>query len=110
MTDRKVNYLKTNDNVIVVAGKEKGKTGKISRVSRANDRVVVEGLNLVKRHNRATRVGDEAGITNKEAPLHVSNVMIADPKTGDATRIGHTTLKDGTKVRFAKKSGELIDK
>ena len=110
MTDRKANYLKTNDNVIVVAGKEKGKTGKISRVLRANDRVVVEGLNLVKRHNRATRVGDEAGITNKEAPLHVSNVMIADPKTGDATRIGHTTLKDGTKVRFAKKSGELIDK
>ena len=102
-------YLKSGDKVIVVAGKEKGKTGEITKVLRADNRVIVGGLNMVKRHQRATRVGDEAGIINKEAPLHVSNVMIADPKTGKATRIGHKTLKDGTKVRFAKKSGEVID-
>lgn len=103
------NYLKTGDKVIVTAGKDKGKTGEITRVLRDESRVVVGGLNIVKRHQRALRVGDETGITNKEAPLHVSNVMIADPKTGEATRIGHKTLKDGKKVRFAKKSGEVID-
>ena len=102
-------YLKSGDKVIVVAGKEKGKTGEITKVMRADNRVVVGGLNMVKRHQRAMRVGDETGIVNKEAPLHVSNVMIADPKTGEATRIGYKTLKDGKKVRFAKKSGEVID-
>lgn len=109
MTSNTQNYLKTGDKVIVIAGKEKGKTGEISRVIRKENRVVVNGLNLVKRHQKATRVGDETGIVSKEAPLHVSNVMISDPKTGVATRIGHKTLKDGKKVRFAKKSGELLD-
>ena len=110
MTEQTSNYLKTGDSVVVIAGKEKGKKGEITRVLRDDNRVVIGGLNLVKRHQRAQRVGDETGITNKEAPLHVSNVMIADPKTGEATKIGHTTLKDGTKVRFAKKSGDIIDK
>lgn len=109
MTNEFKNYLKTGDKVIVTAGKDKGKTGEITRVIRDENRVIVGGLNIVKRHQRATQVGAEAGILNKEAPLHVSNVMIADPKTGEATRIGHKTLKDGKKVRFAKKSGEVID-
>lgn len=109
MARHSTNYLKTGDKVIIIAGREKGKTGEITSVLRDENRVIVGGLNLVKRHQRALRVGDETGIVNKEAPLHVSNVMIADPKTGEATRIGHKTLKDGKKVRVAKKSGEVLD-
>lgn len=110
MTRQFNSYLKSGDNVVVTAGKEKGKKGVITKVLTKEDRVIVGGLNMVKRHMRPTRMGDEAGIVTKEAPIHVSNVMIADPKTGEATRIGHKTLKDGKKVRFAKKSGEVIDK
>ena len=110
MTREFNSYLKTGDNVVVTAGKEKGKKGVITKVLTKDDRVVIGGLNMVKRHQRPLRMGDEAGIITKEAPIHVSNVMIADPKTGEATRIGHKTLKDGKKVRFAKKSGEVIDK
>ncbi|MBA43315.1 MAG: 50S ribosomal protein L24 [Magnetococcales bacterium] len=110
MTRQFNSYLKTGDNVIVTAGKEKGKTGVITKVLTKEDRVIVGGLNMVKRHQRPMRMGDEAGIINKEAPIHVSNVMIADPKTGEATRIGFKTLKDGKKVRFAKKSGQELDK
>lgn len=103
------NYLKKGDKVVITAGKDKGKTGEILRVLREDNRVVVGGVNIVKRHQKPMRMGDEAGIVNKEAPLHVSNVMLADPKTGAATRVGYKTLKDGKKVRFAKKSGDVID-
>jgi len=102
-------YLKTGDMVMITTGKDKGKKGKISRVLASDDRVVVEGLNMVKRHTKPTRFGDESGIVMKEAPIHMSNVMITDPKTGEPTRVGHKFLKDGKKVRIAKKSGETID-
>ncbi len=110
MTRQFDSYLKTGDKVVVTAGKEKGKSGVITKVISDENRVVIDGLNLVKRHQRPQRMGDEAGIVTKAAPIHVSNVMLADPKTGTATRIGHKMLEDGKKVRFAKKSGEVIDK
>lgn len=102
--------LKRGDDVIVIAGKDKGKRGKIVRVDTKTERVVVSGINLVKRHQRATTLEQESGILTREAPIHASNVMIADPKSGKPTRVGHTVLKDGKKVRIAKKSGEVLDK
>jgi large subunit ribosomal protein L24 len=101
--------LKRGDTVVVIAGKEKGKKGRILRVDTAASRVTVEGVNLVKRHQKATRLNQEAGIVTKEAGIHVSNVMLADPKSGEATRIGYKVLENGRKVRFAKKSGDVID-
>ena len=101
--------LRRGDNVVVIAGKDKGKTGRISKVNTKTNRVIVEGVNMVKRHQKATQMGDETGIVTKEAAIDVSNVMIADPKTGKPTRIGHKILKDGTKVRYAKSSGEVIE-
>jgi large subunit ribosomal protein L24 len=98
--------LKTGDEVIVIAGKDKGKRGKITKVITAKDRVIVDGLNIAKRHMKAS-MNQEPGIVMKEMSLHVSNVMMADPKTGNPTRVGHK-VQDGKKVRFAKKSGEVI--
>lgn len=100
--------LKKGDRVVVLTGREKGKTGTITRVLPKEDRVFIEGVNLVKRH-LAPRPGNPGGVTEKEAPLHVSNVAIADPKDGTATRVGFKVLEDGRKVRFAKRSGEVID-
>lgn len=108
MTQGFQSYLKTGDSVIVIAGKDKGKAGKILNVDTKNNRVVVDGVNVVKRHQRPT-MESEGGIVTKEAAIHVSNVMIADPKTGKPTRIGKKLLKDGKKVRFAIDSGEAID-
>lgn len=101
-------YLKSGDEVIVIAGKDKGKRGKITKVDTKNDRVFVEGANLVKRHQKATQT-TESGIVTKEAGIHMSNVMIADPKSGEATRVGYR-VEEGKKIRFAKKSGEALDK
>jgi len=99
--------FKTGDKVVVIAGKDKGKEGKISHVLRRDNKVVVEGVNMVKRHTKGN--GQTAGsITEKEAPVHASNVMIVDPKTGKGTRIGHTTDKKGNKVRVTKKSNESL--
>jgi large subunit ribosomal protein L24 len=98
--------LKKGDEVIVIAGKDKGKRGKITKVITAKDRVIVDGLNVAKRHMKASMT-TEPGIVMKEMSLHVSNVMMADPKTGNPTRIGYKT-ENGQKVRFAKKSGEVI--
>jgi large subunit ribosomal protein L24 len=98
--------LKTGDEVIVIAGKEKGKTGKISSVVTKSNRVVVEGLNMVKRHMKAS-MASEAGIVNKEASMHASNVMLKDPETGKPTRVGQK-VENGKKVRFAKKSGKVL--
>lgn len=100
--------LRKGDDVIVITGSDKGKRGKIIDVNTKTNRVVVEGVNLVKRHQKATKMGQEAGIITKEATIHASNVMIADPKTGKATRVGAKVLKDGQKVRVAKKSGEQL--
>jgi large subunit ribosomal protein L24 len=109
MTAGLKSYLKKGDQVVVTAGKEKGKKGRINKVFTDTDRVTVEGVNLVKRHVRATKLGQDSGIVTKEAAIHVSNVMLVDPKTGQPTRVGYKVLENGQKVRFAKKSGEVID-
>ncbi len=100
--------IKKGDDVIVRTGKDAGKKGSVLKVLPANDRVIVSGVNVVKRHTKPSMSG-AGGIVEKEAAIHISNVALADPKTGKATRVGFKTLKDGGKVRFAKASGEVID-
>ena len=102
--------IKTGDEVIVIAGKEKGKKGKIIAVLPKKNRVVIEGVGMIKRHTKPNFKYPDGGIIEREAPIHASNVMIVDPKTGQPTRVGYKVLQDGTKVRFAKKSGEVLDK
>ena len=100
--------LKTGDKVVVIAGKSKGKEGTIISVLKNENKVVVEGANMIKKHIKPN--GQQSGsIVEKEAPIHASNVMILDPKTKKPTRIGHTTNKTGKKVRVAKKSNENLD-
>ena len=100
--------FKTGDKVIVISGKDKGKEGKITNVLRKENKVVVEGINIVKKHVKGN--GQTAGsITEVEAPIHASNVMIIDPKTKKATRIGHSTDKNGKKIRVSKKSNSNLD-
>jgi large subunit ribosomal protein L24 len=101
--------VKKGDRVIVTTGRDKGKTGEILKVAPKDLRVTVQGVNLVKRHRRATQTS-AGGIEEVEASIHVSNVAHVDPKTNAATRVGFKTLEDGRKVRFAKKSGEIIDR
>ncbi|MCL2450541.1 MAG: 50S ribosomal protein L24 [Polyangiaceae bacterium] len=96
------------DTVVVIAGREKGKKGKVKRVLREEDRVLVEGLNLVKRHQRPTPRNPSGGIIEREAPIHASNVMPVDPKTGEPTRVRVQVLEGGKKVRIAVKSGEEL--
>ena len=101
--------FKVGDEVVVIAGSDKGKTGKIVRTLRDENKVVVEGVNIVKKHQKAT-AQETGGILEIEAPINASNVMIIDPKTKKRTRIGHTTdTKTGKKIRIAKKSNEKID-
>jgi len=100
--------LKKGDIVMVIAGKEKGKTAKIVRVLRDENRVLLDGLNLVKRHRRADRQGKKGQIVDLPQPLHASNVMIVDPKSGKPSRIKITRGKDGARERVAVKSGEKI--
>ena len=100
--------LRKGDDVVVISGRDKGKTGSILRVIRSEDRVIVDGINMVKRHTRPSQA-QPGGIVDKEAPIHISNVALADPKDGVATRVGYKFLEDGRKVRFAKQSGEVID-
>lgn len=101
--------LKSGDKVVVTTGRDKGKTGEITKVLRKEGRVLVQGVNMVKRHQRATQTS-QGGIIEKEAPIAISNVMIADPKDGQPTRVGFKPSDDGkSKVRFAKRSGEVID-
>ena len=100
--------LKTGDKVVVIAGKSKGKEGTIISVLKNENKVVVEGVNMVKKHLKPN--GQESGsIVEREAPIDASNVMILDPKTKKPTRIGHTTNKTGKKVRVAKKSNTNLD-
>ena len=100
--------FKTGDKVVVIAGKNKGKEGKITKILRADNKVIVEGANIVKKHVKPN--GNQPGsIVEVEAPIHASNVMILDPKTKKRTRIGHNVDKNGKKVRVAKKSNESID-
>ena len=100
--------FKVGDKVVVIAGSSKGKEGKITKVLRNENRVIVEGCNIVKKHNKGN-AQQTGGILEVEAPIHASNVMIVDPKTKKPTRIGHTTDKNNKKIRIAKKSGEKID-
>jgi large subunit ribosomal protein L24 len=100
--------IKKGDRVVVLSGKDKGKRGEVIRALPAEDRVVVSGVNIIKRHQKATGQ-KQGGIDRKEAPIHVSKVAVEDPKTGKPSRVGFKLLEDGTKVRFAKKSGEMIN-
>lgn len=102
-------HVKKGDKVVVIAGKDKNKSGRVLMVYPKDQRVIVEGVNVVKRHTKPNPAYPEGGVIEKEAPIHVSNVQLADPKSGKPTRVGHKVLEDGTKVRIAKKSGEVID-
>ena len=100
--------IKKGDKVVVLAGKDKGRSGEVLSVAPKDGKAVVRGINLVRRHQRQTQ-NQEGGILTKEAPIHLSNLAVADPKDGKPTRIGFTVQKDGRKVRVAKRSGETID-
>ena len=100
--------IKKGDRVVLLTGKDKGKQGAVLRVLPKEERVVVKGLNMVQRHTRPTQADPQGGIKNKEAPLHVSNVALVDPKTGGPTRVGFR-IEGDKKVRFAKKSGEVLN-
>jgi len=100
--------IKKGDNVVVLAGKDKGKQGEVVKVLPKEARAIVTGVNMVKRHQRQSQT-QEGGIISKEASIHISNLGIEDPKDGKPTRVGMKTLEDGRKVRFAKRSGEVID-
>ena len=101
--------IKKGDNVVVVAGRDKGRTGEVLRVLPAERRVVVQGVNMVKRHTKP-RMGDPGGIVEKELALHISNIAHVDPASGKPTGIGYKLLEDGRKVRVARRSGEVIDR
>jgi len=100
--------IKKGDKVVVITGRDRGKVGEVKKVLPAENRVIVDGVNMIKRHTRPS-AGDPGGIVEKEASIHVSNVAYVDPKTDKPTRIGYKTLEDGRKVRYAKRSGEVID-
>jgi large subunit ribosomal protein L24 len=100
--------IKKGDRVIVTTGRDRGKKGDVIKVFPKEDRALVSGVNMVKRHQRQTQ-RQQGGITSKESPVHLSNLAHVDPKSGGPTRVGFKVLGDGRKVRFAKKSGEVID-
>ena len=100
--------IRKGDSVIVTTGRDKGKKGSVLKVFPKESRALVQGVNVVKRHQRQTQT-QAGGIVTKESPIHLSNIAHVDPKSGAATRIGFKVLGDGRKVRFARKSGEVID-
>ena len=99
--------IKKGDQVVVISGANKGAKGEVTQVLRAENRVVVQGVNMRTRHNKPTQT-TPGGIEKVEAPIHISNVALVDPKSGKATKVGFKNLKDGTKVRVAKASGETL--
>ena len=101
--------IRKGDTVVILSGQDKGKTGEVVRSIPKDMKVVVSGVNVFARHRKASQTNPQGGIERKEAPLHVSNVAIADPKSGKPTRVRFETNKDGKKVRVAAKSGELIN-
>jgi large subunit ribosomal protein L24 len=103
--------LRTDDEVIVISGKDKGKRGKIIRVDRSKDRVYVEGINMIKRHQKPNpaRPNAQVGVIEREGPVHVSNVALLDPKDRKPTRVGTRRTEDGTRMRVTKRSGTEID-
>jgi large subunit ribosomal protein L24 len=102
-------HVKKGDKVMVISGKDKGKTGVILEALPKKERVLVEGVNIVKKHTKPNQANPQGGIVSQEAPIHVSNVMLIDPKSGEPTRVGYKVEGD-KKVRVAKKSGEVLDK
>jgi large subunit ribosomal protein L24 len=100
--------IKKGDKVVVLAGRDKGRSGEVIQVMPKEERALVRGVNMVKRHQRQS-VNQEGGIIAKEGPIHLSNLAMSDPKDGKPTRVGFRILDDGRKVRFAKRSGDLID-
>ena len=100
--------IKKGDHVVVITGKDKGKKGEVLKMLPDEKRAVVSGVAMVRRHQKQT-AAQEGGIIAKEAPIHISNLALEDPKDGKPTRVGYKFLKDGRKVRFAKRSGEVID-
>jgi large subunit ribosomal protein L24 len=100
--------IKKGDTVVVLSGKDKGKVAKVTKVLAKQDRVVLEGVNVMKKHQKPTQANPDGGIVEFTASIHVSNVAVQDPKTKQATRVGYK-LVDGKKVRYAKKSGELLN-
>ena len=101
--------IKKGDNVVVISGRDKGRTGEVLRVFPSERRVIVQGVNIAKRHTKP-RMGEPGGIVEKELTLHISNVSHVDPASGKPTRIGYKMLDDGRKVRVARRSGEVIDR
>jgi len=101
--------IKKGDKVVVRTGRDRGKSGEVLKVLPKEDRLIVQGVNVVKRHQRPS-MRSQGGIEEKEAPIHVSNVAMADPKDGKPTRVGFARLDDGRKVRVARRSGETIDR
>ena len=101
--------IRKGDTVVVLCGRDKGKTGEVIKVRPKDQRVVVRGVNMIKRHTRPSQTSP-GGVLEREAALHISNLAIADPKDGKPTRVGYRFLEDGRKVRFAKRSGEIVDR
>lgn len=102
--------IRKGDTVQVIAGDDKGKSGRVLSVDEVKQRVVVEKINLVKRHTKARRQGTQSGIIEKEAPIHLSNVLLFDPKSGRGSRVGVRVLPDGTRERVSRRSGETVGK
>lgn len=102
-------HVKKEDTVMVISGKDKGKKGRVLQAFPRENRVLVEGVNMVKKHAKPSQQNPQGGILTQEAPIHASNVMLIDPKSGTPTRVGYKVLDNGKKVRVAKKSGEVID-
>ena len=100
--------IKKGDNVVVISGRDKGKSGEVLRVFPAESRLVVQGIHIARRHTRQ-RMGDPGGIVEKELSIHVSNIAHVDPQTRRPTRVGYKFLEDGRKVRIARRSGEVLD-
>lgn len=101
-------HIKKNDTVVVFAGEDKGKTGKVLKVLVEKNRALVEGVNMVSKSTKPSAKNPQGGIVKQEAPIHISNLSLVDPKSGKATRVGIKVTEDGKKVRIAKKSGEEI--
>ena len=97
-----------NDVVKVLTGKYSGKTGKVLKVFPDQQRLIVEGVNIIKRHTKPSQKNQKGGIIEKESSIHISNVMVIDPKTNEPTRVGYKFIEDGSKVRISKKSGEML--
>ncbi|HJP30341.1 MAG TPA: 50S ribosomal protein L24 [Candidatus Latescibacteria bacterium] len=101
--------IKRDDTVLVISGNDKGKRGRVLRVFPEQDRLIVEGVRMMKKHTKPTQRDPQGGIVEREAPMHISNVMLVDPKSDEPTRVGRRRLDEGRQVRIAKRSGEMID-